>query len=168
MRTWRSAICVVYGTNDSSLHVVKVWRLDISTVATLADCSCWRLIPIGNVRDALLEMTDDVGEARRAEGETSTSLFRSLPIPSLYRCAVEPLLGPLLTLSASSIGTRCQDTEVITPCTRACGYCVAEWEPITSNSALPRAKPALHGVVVTRLSHIRRSHRFAIGEFEFV
>ncbi|KYN03330.1 hypothetical protein ALC62_05830 [Cyphomyrmex costatus] len=50
-------------------------------------------------------MTDDRGEAW---------------LSPLYWCTIEPLLGSLLTLSASPIGTRCQDTEVITPYTRLC------------------------------------------------
>jgi len=97
-------------------------------------------------RDALLEMTDDRGEAW---------------LSPLYWCTVEPLLGSLLTLSASPIGTRCQDTEVITPCTRLCSVGIL-WlsENRLPQILLPRARPALHAVVATRLSHIR--HGFAL------
>jgi len=79
----------------------------------------------------------------------------------LYWCTVEPLLGSLLTLSASPIGTRCQDTEVITPCTRLCAVGIL-WlsENRLPQILLPQARPALHAVVATRLSHIR--HGFAL------
>lgn len=76
--------------------------------------------------------------------------------PPLYWCAIEPLLGSLLTLSASPIGTRCQDTEVITPCTRAYAVGIL-WlsENRLPQILLPRARPALHAIVAIRLSHIR-------------
>lgn len=105
-------------------------------------------------RDALLGMTDDRGEAW---------------LSPLYWCTVEPLLGSLLTLSASPIGTRCQDTEVITPCTRLCAVGIL-WlsENRLPQILLPRATTCSPHC----RSHEAISHspwlRFAIGEYGFV
>lgn len=130
----------------------RVWRLNISII--LAACSYWRLIPISDVGTLCWEW-----RARRARCGSP-----------LYWCTVEPLLGSLLTLSASSIGTRCQDTEVITPCTRPCAGGIL-WlsENRLPQILLPRTRPALHAVVATRLSHMASPWlRFAIGEYGFV
>lgn len=74
------------------------------TRTIFAACFSGRLIPI----------SDAGGHFVRNDGRRGKASPFQLRANLLYWCIAKPLLGPLLTLSASSIGTRCQDTEVIT------------------------------------------------------
>lgn len=132
----------------------NVWQLDISTGAILAVCSCWRLIPINDVGTLCWKWRTTGGEARFSPSllvrHRAITWFTVNVKCIAYRYTVSGHLGN----NALHSSIRCR-------------YSVAEWEPITSNSAStsetcsPRYR-----------SHKAISHslwlRFAIGEYGFV